>query len=236
MEEREAQELFSQVGVDLRAPTDVRSRIRSQIEAVLAGEDANLPFHREVTVDQPLHPSGWDALPEMLIVPADDGPSTRGWIRGPLVAAAAAAILIVVMFALSDSQNEDQAVVTDNPPGSLIADPDVACGRFLDAPFDHELYVAGVAIDPAMLMIAEQAFAQLRADFEQSEDQERVAELLGSGTTDSLARIENLIRQARLQSEQGNQGGARRTLQTIAGQTALLAESGSSQESPCLGG
>jgi len=246
MDEREVSELLSDLGADLRAPKDVRTRVWSLAEATLAGEETGVRIDTELGEDErqlsvsPL--LGWDALPDMLIVPEDDGESKRRLLRGSFAAAlAAAAVLIVVMISMSGRSDEEQTVFTDNTPGSLLIDPDAACGRFLDAPFDHGLYrgdgeIAGT-IDPAMLMIAEEAFAQLRADFERSENSERVAELLGSGTNDRLIRIESLVRQAPLQSEQDDQGGARRTLQTIPSVAASLVEPGSlTNVQPCLGG
>lgn len=245
MDEREASEMLSDLGADLRAPEDVRTRVWSLAIATLAGEETGVRIDTELGAGEPqpsVSPlSGWDVLPEMLIVPEDNGESTGSLLKGSFAAAlAAAAILIVVMIAMSGRSDEEQTVFTDNPPGSLLIDPDAACSRFLDAAFDHELYrgdgeIAG-RIDPAMLMIAEEAFAQLQADFERSENPERVAELLGTGTNDTLSRVENLLRQARLQAEQDDQGGARRTLQAIPSTSASLAESsGLPNVQPCLG-
>lgn len=215
MDERDASELLEGVESGLRAPGSVRDRAWREMQATLRGElPLQLPGadtrHDRVDVESTVgEVSG-------LVVALEDVAAARRVPRVPiLIGALAAAIALVVgLVAVNRDDGDRDRLLVDVPADATIDDPELACSRFLDASIDGDVFRSG-EIQIADIAAVEEAVARLRADFEASIDTERRDELLGDGSLDDLARLEGLLRQARLQAEQGDTGSARTTLSLV---------------------
>lgn len=226
MDEHDASELLDGVESGLRAPGSVRDRAWREMQATLRGElPLQLPGADTAHGRADVEPTVGEV--SGLVVALEDVATVRRRSRLPMMmgAVAAAVALIVGLVVVNRDDGARDRLLVDIPADATIDDPDLACARFLDEPIDTGVLRTGES-ELALIAAVEDAVARLRSDFEASGDPERRDELLGDGSLDDLARVEELLRQARLQAEQGAAGSARTTLALVPDAAERLLGSG----------
>ena len=225
MDEREAEELLTALQETGPTPTDVRARVWAAVEA--ADESA-------VTAD-----AHADRLLVVVATEQDGDPVARR--RVAAVAAAAVVLIALVAAAIlwpsaspEDLATEGPAVTTTTTSLPRLDDPLLACERFRAAGIDHAVLRSPPAVAPATATIerVEAAVAILIADLRAAPFVEPA--LYGAGDEALLERVEDLLRQARLQSSQGEPADALDTLRAASGLVQRLQEPVQDGVTPCL--